>query len=143
MVPFTLSIGQPLVQNGGFETGNFTGWTQSGNTEYTAVVRGNSLYVHSGAYGAQLGPAGSPGYLSQTMTTVSGQAYVLSLWLRNPSGEWPNWFQVQWNGTTLFEQQDITATAWTNLQFLVTATGTSSVLQLGFRMTLSFWALTT
>ena len=30
------------------------------------------------------GPAGSPAYLSQTMTTVSGQAYVLSLWLRNP-----------------------------------------------------------
>ena len=40
---------------------------------------------------------------------------------------------MQWNGTTLFEQQDITATAWTNLQFLVTATGTSSVLQLGFQ----------
>ncbi len=133
VVPFTLSIGQPLVENGGFETGNFNDWTQSGNSEYTAVVSGEPLYVHSGKYGAQLGPSGTPGYLSQTVTTVSGQAYVLSLWLRNGSGRTPNWFQVQWNGTTLFDQRDITATAWNNLQFVVTATSASSVLQLGFQ----------
>ena len=133
VVPFVLSIGQPLLQNGGFETGSFSGWTQSGNTEYTSVASGNSSYVHSGLYGAQLGPSGSPGYLSQTVTTVSGQAYVLSLWLRNASGQTPNWFQVQWNGATIIEQQDWAATAWTNLQFVVTATGASSVLQLGFQ----------
>ena len=133
VVPFTLSIGQPLVENGGFETGNFTGWTQSGNTSYTSVTRGNPFFVHSGVYGAELGPSGSPGYLSQTVTTVSGQAYLLSLWLRNGSGQTPNWFQMQWNGTTIFEQQDLATTAWTNLQFLVTANSASSVLQLGFQ----------
>ena len=84
VVPFTLSIGQPLLANGGFETGNFNDWTQSGNTEYTSVTN-NYLFVHSGRYGAALGPSGSPGYLSQTAPTVSGQAYVLSLWLRTPT----------------------------------------------------------
>jgi len=133
VAPFTLSIGQPLVANGGFETGNFTSWTQSGNLQYTSVTSGNSLYVHSGVYGAELGPSSSPGYLSQTLTTVSGQAYVLSLWLRNGSGDTPNWFQVQWNGTTLFDQHNITTAGWTNLQFVVSATSASSVLQLGFQ----------
>jgi len=29
---FTLQIGQSIVKNGGFETGDFTGWTMVGNT---------------------------------------------------------------------------------------------------------------
>jgi hypothetical protein len=31
-IPFSLNIVQSLVQNGGFETGDFTGWTLAGNT---------------------------------------------------------------------------------------------------------------
>jgi hypothetical protein len=131
-VPFTLSVGQPLVQNGGFETGNFTDWTQSGNIAHTEVTSSSS-YVHSGRYGVELGPSGSPGYLAQSITTVTGREYALSLWVRNPDGRMPNWFQVQWNGSTIFEQQNLAGTGWTNLQFLVAATDTSSILQLGFQ----------
>jgi hypothetical protein len=132
---FTLLVGQSLVQNGGFETGDFTGWTQSGNTVYTSVTSG-SQFVHSGTYGATLGPSGSPGYLSQTLPTFAGQNYLLSLWLDNPTnsyGATPNQFLVQWNGTTIFSQTNLPFTTWTNLQFIVTATGPSTVLQLGFR----------
>jgi hypothetical protein len=132
-VPFTLSIGQPLIQNGGFEDRNFTGWARSGNTAYTFVTNRNSFYVHSGLYGAALGPNGSPGYLSQTVPTVPGQAYRLSLWLRNGTGATPNLFQVQWNGATVFDQPNLATTAWTNVQVIVTAAGSSSLLQLGFQ----------
>ncbi|HEX9048159.1 MAG TPA: protease pro-enzyme activation domain-containing protein [Verrucomicrobiae bacterium] len=132
-VPFTLSIGQPLLVNGGFETGNFSGWTQSGNTAYTTVASYNSAYVHSGSRGVQAGPSATPGYLSQTVATTPGQAYLLSLWLRNASGQTPNWFQVQWNGATVAELANLATTGWTNLQFIVTATGSSSSLQLGFQ----------
>jgi hypothetical protein len=133
---FTLLVGQSLVQNGGFETGDFTGWTQSGNTAYTSVTSGNSAFVHSGTYGAALGPSGSLGYLSQTLPTFAGQNYLLSLWLDNPNnsyGATPNQFLVQWNGTTIFSETNMPFTTWTNLQFIVTATGSSTVLQLGFR----------
>lgn len=131
-VPFTIAVGQPVIQNGGFETGDFTGWTPSGNPAYTSVSS-TTTYVHAGSYGAQLGPSGSPGYLAQNLTTVTGQIYLLSLWLRNPAGSTPNQFQVQWNGTTVFYQSNFTATAWTNVQMLVTATGSTTVLQLGFQ----------
>ena len=135
-LPFILLVGQSLVQNGGFEAGTFTNWTQSGNTDYTYVTSGDSQFVHSGTYGAELGPYGSLGYLSQTLPTFAGQNYLLSLWLDSPkiSGTLtPNEFSVSWNGGVIFDQSNIGKIGWTNLHFIVTATGSSTVLQIGFR----------
>jgi hypothetical protein len=38
---------------------------------------------------------------------------------------------VSWNGTNIFDQINIGQIGWTNLQFTVTATGASTVLQFG------------
>ncbi|MEI9963004.1 MAG: hypothetical protein WDM76_18370 [Limisphaerales bacterium] len=119
----------------------FSGWTQSGNTGSTGVSAA-STYAHSGTYGARLGPSGTPGFLSQTLTTTTpGQTYLLSLWLDSPDGLIPNNFQISWNGTTIFYQTDISAIGWTNLQFTVTATAASTVLQLGFQDNPSYLGL--
>jgi hypothetical protein len=148
---FSLSIGQNIVQNGGFETGNFTGWTLNTNG-YGILVDGTSSSVtgispHSGNYLAGLGQSGSLGYISQTLPTASNQSYLLSLRFNSPevttisqaqkdgiSSNMPNQFVVSWNGATLFNQTNIPPiSGWTNLQFIVTATSSSTVLQFGGR----------
>jgi hypothetical protein len=128
---FTLIISSQLVQNGAFETGNFDGWTQSGNTTYTTVTSGN-LYVRSGMYGAQLGPNNTPGFLSQTLATVPGRPYLLSFWLDNPKSGTPNEFSAWWNGASVFSQSNLPELSWTNLQFIGWASSTNTLLQFGF-----------
>ena len=85
-----------LVTNCGFETGDFTGWTQGGNTGFTFVTS-NPVYVFSGNFGAQLGPVGSDGTLSQNVGAAGVTSYNVSFWLRNDGGT-PNDFTVFWNG---------------------------------------------
>jgi hypothetical protein len=131
-LPFILSIGQSIVVNGGFETGNFSGWNLNATT--TQVGKSKPL-IHSGKYGAELGQLNTLGYLSQNVPTTAGQTYLLSLWLDNPAntfGATPNEFLVQWEGNTIYHVVDLPFTTWTNLQFVVTATAAGSELQFGF-----------
>jgi hypothetical protein len=140
---FNLSIG-----NGGFETGDFSDWQLTGDTNVNfadsidfALLSGSSSipgvddakFAHTGIYGAFLGQANSPGSLSQSIPTVPGQQYLVSFWLANPASGVPNEFGVSWNESLLFHQLNLDAFDWTNLQFIVTATATESALEFSFR----------
>jgi hypothetical protein len=130
---------QELVQNGGFETNGFQGWTQSGNLLDAYIA--STEYVHSGGFGAQLGPPLTLGFLSQNLATVPGKKYLLSLWLFSPSAIPTNEFSVSWNGTNLFDQVNIGGIGWTNLQFIVKASSANTPLQIGFRNDPSYFGL--
>lgn len=138
----TLQVNQ-LVQNGGFETGDFTSWvldgTLDGNEPNINFVTNVTYYYipaispYSGDYCALMGPSGFLSYLSQTLNTVSGRQYVFSSWVNSPDGATPNECSISWNGNTLFDEVNMPAIGWTNLSFVVTATGSSTAIQFGIR----------
>ena len=143
-----LSIGQNIVLNGSFETGDFTDWELATNGEFegTFVDSDNGvtdLSAQSGNYFVALGQQGSVGYISQTLPTFANQSYLLSLWFYSaaivnshghPVSNTPNQFEVSWNGNALFNEVNVPPiTGWTNMQYFVTATGPQTVLQFGGR----------
>jgi len=138
--PCTLEIGQSIVQNGGFETGDFTGWTLVGKTVVNSFPVGTVVYdavessasdydvAHSGNYGAFLGDD-ALATLSQSLPTAASQYYLLSFWLDNPATGAIQQFGVSWNGASLFNVLNPSSFGWTNFQFIVTGTGANTVLQ--------------
>jgi len=126
-----------LVLNCGFETGDFTSWTDTGNTGYTSVST-SSTYVNSGTYGAQLGPVGSDGILSQTLSDSPGN-YTFSFWLDSPGGT-PNDFTAYWDGTPVSSQTNSGSFPFTQYSFSVVGTGNDTI-SFGFRQDPSYWGL--
>jgi hypothetical protein len=117
-----------IVTNGGFETGDFTGWTLSGNTDFVGVTTG---IAHSGDFAAFFGPDGSLGFLSQTLATTAGTTYELNFFLAS-GGQTPSDFQVAFEGAT-YEQIDLPPFSYASESLTVIATGSSTLLQFGFR----------
>jgi len=81
-----------LVQNSGFETGDLTDYTSFGNFSATGL---NGVSTHnssgdpfSGTYFLELGnyPGQGIAGVSQTLSTVAGQTYDVSLEFENGGG---------------------------------------------------------
>jgi len=123
-----------LIVNGGFETGDFTGWmvsnTSPSNTFVTPYYSNgdpeDNYFPQSGNYLAVFGNAGSLGTISQTVADTAGQQYILNMYLES-NGTTPNEYQVQWNGATLYDQTNIPSQPWNLLSFTVVGTGSDSL----------------
>jgi hypothetical protein len=129
----SVSVSTNLVRNGGFETGDFTGWTRSGDTSADSVIADTDpTHVHSGTYSYRSGPDNLV-FLTQTLATVAGVSYNLDFWLSNPIGGAGTEWLAKVGGNTLMDVTDAPAFNFTHYTFTFTATGSSTDLQFGTR----------
>ena len=117
--------GTNLVVNGGFETGDFTGWTTGGNNGDDSSVQ--SDHPHSGTYALDIGAVGSDFDLDQHIATTPGATYQIDFWLDIALGQTPNDFSASFGGTSLLNTPNLTTNGnYTEYVFDATATGFST-----------------
>ena len=97
-IAVTVNEPQNLLVNGGFETGNFSGWTLSGNTGFTGVANPPSgAQPLSGSYAAWLGPVGRSWISRRRYSHCCGDTLYDPL-LAGVFGGKDNDFSVTWGG---------------------------------------------
>jgi hypothetical protein len=128
---------QNLVANPGFETGDFTGWTQFGDTSFTAVDSGfDGVFPHSGNFQAHFGPFADGG-INQALTGPAG-TYSVDFWLAAAGGGAGDYVTVDLGGIQIYTLPGSGAFAYTHITETAT-TGANPLLEFHFINQPSYW----
>ncbi len=122
-----------ILTNGGFETGDFTGWTQYGNTGFTGVSgEFSSVLPPEGNFQAFFGPVDSEGGIFQSITTTPGETYTLIFQVLNFGGT-PSLYNFGINFIPYELVADPAGFPYTIQQHTFVAAGANTVVNFGFR----------
>lgn len=121
-----------LIVNGGFETGDFTGWTLGGNTSPMSVV---TSPVDGGSFSAKIaGGSRRSDTLSQTISDTAGTVYDLSFARFQGGGGRAIGLTVTWDGTVIFSEMNPGSDPFQDFNFTVVGTGSDTLVFTAFNM---------
>jgi hypothetical protein len=140
------AIAGNLVANCGFETGDFTSWTLSGNDVPTELgnlygVEGTDPFdgigPHSGSSQAYFGDLDANATtLSQAIATIPTDQYTVSFFLVQDTppvtSPYSNEFSASFGGTSLVSLTAVPVEDYTEYSYTLDATSSSSLLSLTF-----------
>jgi hypothetical protein len=125
----TFAITNNLIVNGGFETGDFTGWTTMAAPlgSLFGVETGNQ---HSGTHDAFFGGTTEDSFdmIWQDVPTNPGSTYLISFWVRNDAAGVCE-LVASWGGQQLVDLEDANAFPYTQFTFTMTATSSTTRLE--------------
>ncbi|MEA2939787.1 MAG: hypothetical protein QOD09_316, partial [Bradyrhizobium sp.] len=96
----TEDAGPTVAVNGGFESGDLTGYSASG-------VSVDPLFI-GGEFGNYSARLSGTGFLEQDPTTVAGQHYIVSFYVAGDIDASSSSLQVFWDGAQILSQTDVT-----------------------------------
>ncbi len=134
------AAGAATISNGGFETGDLTGWTLTNASTFDTVCAAGSTLgsstciANSGTFAMGFGQFGALATLSQTIATTPGSTYAISFYLANdnPGGDPDESFAMQWNGSTVFTLPSPQASFPYSQRLIVNLTATAASTVLAF-----------
>jgi VCBS repeat-containing protein len=95
----TEDAGPTVVVNGGFESGDLTGYSSSG-------VSADPLFI-GGEFGNYSARLSGSGFLEQDPATTAGQHYIVSFYIAGDADASSDSLQVYWDGAQILSQTDV------------------------------------
>ena len=119
----TEDAGPTVAVNGGFETGDLTGYSSSS-------VSVDPLFI-GGEFGNYSARLSGTGFLKQDAVTVAGQHYIVSFYVAGDPDASSNSLQVKWEGAQILSQTDV-ALGFTKYTFDLVGDGNDATMLLSF-----------